>query len=705
MTPANERVVAEICVELDGLPLAIELAAARIKLLSPQALLSRLSQRFQVLTSATQNIPARHQTLHSTIKWSYELLGANEQRLFRQLAVFAGGWTAQAAEAVCSVDTTLPVLDLISSLLDKSLLLRTERESEVDTEPRLSMLVSVREFGLENLRESEEWDSAHRAYAAYYLALAEEAERNLEGAGQLEWLARLEQEYKNLRAALRWLIEVQATEEAWRLCCALTNFWLIRGNIAEGVRWAELALALPYAGGATKLRARMLCCAGQLVYLSHDNSTAFSYLEESVAFFRRSGDRQELSAALDQLGYSCYESGDAQRGYGLLAEGLALSRTNGTPSMLASVLRNLGVVERERNNFAQARSYLTESVALYRKAANELGLARALAGLAFLEVREGNLAKAVQWYEESLPLSRKLGDRQGLAETLNLLGSMVKKQGDEVRGNSYVAEALAVARETGDKEEIAQALGYKARQAVERGDLDQAAMLAWEGLALRRETGMKGVISYQLNQVGRIVRDQGDRARAVALFREGVTLAQEIGWHTEIAWNLLGLASIACLEIQPVQAARLLGAAQGLLDRQMDFDQDDRAEHDRLAEQLRAQLSDAALAAALAEGRKLTPEQALALAAPTSAAKTAAQASAALSTPAIALRPTYPDDLTPREVEVLHLLARGWTDAQIAEHLVISPRTVNRHTSSIYDKIGVSSRSAAVRYAIDKKLA
>ncbi|HEY6407500.1 MAG TPA: adenylate/guanylate cyclase domain-containing protein, partial [Ktedonobacteraceae bacterium] len=280
LNATNARIVAAICVRLDGLPLAIELAAARMKLLSPQKLLARLSRRLAILTGGARDLPARQQTLRNTIEWSYHLLTAWEQRLFRRLSVFVGGCTLQAAEAVCTVpdDGAGQVLDGIASLVDKSLLKRLEQTGEGSEEPRLLMLETIREYGLEALTTSGEEQAARQAHADYFLLLAEEAEPALKGPLLVEWLERLEQEHDNLRAALRWAVEGGRADLALRVGVALERFWVVRGHRNEGLAFLERALVAE-AEIATDLRAKALLAAARLAFIQshYDQGEALAY--------------------------------------------------------------------------------------------------------------------------------------------------------------------------------------------------------------------------------------------------------------------------------------------------------------------------------------------------------------------------------------------------------------------------------------------
>jgi predicted ATPase/DNA-binding CsgD family transcriptional regulator len=653
LTRTNARPIAEICVRLDGLPLAIELAAARIKVLPPQALLARLSQLFQVLTGGARTQPLRHQTLRNSLQWSYDLLDTDEQRLFRRLSVFAG-WTLEAVEALEKAlnedeTSTLSVLDGIASLLDKSLLVQRAREGK---DPRLIMLRTVREYALELLRESGEIEPCQRAHALYFLTFVEEAHLHLKGPQQTTWLEQLERERANLWAALAWLIEHREAELALRFCGALWWFWYLRGYWSEGRRWLEGALGLAQAEGSTAARAKALYGAGNLAYHLDDYAAARLLLEESIEIYRKLENKRELASALGALGVLVHMQGDLVTARPLLKESEMLLRTLGSKWELAYLLRRLG----QRT------------------------------------LQEGNVAKAVAYAQEGLALAREQGDRSLIATALLTLGHIAGVQGDLPQAASRIQEGLTMARELGDKSLIALALQNLGYLDALRGDLTRAVVRAQQGLALARELGDKNYINHTLHSLGYIASLQGDTKQAAIWFQEGLSVAQEIGDETQVGWHLIGLAGVAVAEGQPVRAARLLGAAETRIDVQVSMNDAERADYTRTVESVRGKLGEKIFTAVWAEGRSMTPEQALA--APE-------KAPAPVSPPAA---PTYPDGLTAREVQILRLLAAGPTVAEIAAHLVISPRTVTTHITTIYRKIQVSTRSAATRYAIEHKL-
>ena len=659
LTSTNARSIAEICVRLDGLPLAIELAAARIKLLPPQALLARLSQLFQVLTTGSRTLPPRHQTLRNALQWSYDLLDDEEQRLFRRLSVFVGGWTLEAVEAMEKAldereDAVLSVLDRVASLLDKTLLVQ---RAHSDGEPRLIMLLTVREYALELLRESGEIEKCQHAHALYFLTFVEEAELHLKGPQQTIWLTRLELEQENLRAALAWLIKHEEAEFALRFCGALSWFWYLRGYWSEGRGWLEGALGLAQAGGLTSARAKALHGAGNLAYYQDDYAIARSLLEESVQIYRKLGNKREFADVLGALGVLLHVQGDLVTARPLLEESEMLCRTPGSKWELAYLLRKL----------------------------------------AYVASRQGNLVQATKYAQEGLMLARELGDKSLIAMTLLTLGDIAASQGDLTQAVARDQEGLMLARELGNKSLIGIALQNLGYLAALQGNLTQATVRTQEGLSLARGLGDKTFITAILHTFGYVAELRGDITQAAACYQEGLTVAQEIGYEKYIGLHLIGLAEVAAAEGQPNRATRLFGVAGTILDVKVDMNTAELENYERAVENVRSKLGEQAFTAAWAEGRTMTPEQALA--APERAPVT--HTPALVSAPSV---PGYPDGLTAREVEVLRLLAAGQTVAQIAEQLVISPRTVSTHITSIYGKIQVNSRSAATRYAIEHKL-
>jgi predicted ATPase/DNA-binding CsgD family transcriptional regulator len=484
LTATNAAAVAEICRRLDGLPLAIELAAARVTVLPPAKLLARLDPSLPVLVNGARDLPARLQTMRETIAWSYDLLMPEEQALFRRLAVFAGGFTLEGAEYVgreTSPVSPVSVLDGIASLVDKSLLRRDEGTSP-EGEPRYSMLETIREFGLEQLEAHAEADDSRRRHAGYYLALAEAEEQKLRGRDQGGPLTRLRDEHDNLRAALGWsLTAADGAETALRLAAALHWFWFLHGHYREGRRWLEEALARsvamePHAGTA-QTRAKALAGAGMLAYPQGDYAAARARLEESIAIGRNLGDPASVAYALCFLGIGDLLRRDLAALQSLVEESVARSRAAGDRWGLATSLSTLGILAILTERLDQAAGPLAEGLALAREMGETWGLAWVLQCAGELARAQGDDERARALYEESLALYHELGHRYMAATVLHNLGYVAQHEGELPRALASFAEALAEHAKHGDREIIGLCLGGVAGMVGLLGQPEQAARL------------------------------------------------------------------------------------------------------------------------------------------------------------------------------------------------------------------------------------
>src|SRR6266700_2881324 len=660
LTTVNAQAVAEICVRLDGLPLAIELAAARSKMLPPLALLARLGQRFTLLTSGAQDVPARQQTLRNTIAWSYDLLDPGEQRLFRRLSVF----TPEALEALYTTLGDEPglVLDGIASLIDKSLLQQTEQEAK---EPRFVMLETIREYGREALTVRGEMEATRQAHAVFYLALAEAAELEWEGPQEAVSFARLEQEHDNLRATMSWLLERGEAEMALRLCTALWWFWEWADYVYEG--WSFLERALEGSEEvAVPLRAKALWSAGNLA----------SY-----------------------LGY--FERGEA-----LCQESLALFRAIGDTKGTGTAVFQLAWIADLKCDFAAARSRYEESLVLSREVGDKSLVAWALSFLAGIAVQQGEYARARPLLEEGLALFRASGEKTGEASSLLCLAVMLFGQGDLARAHAVAEESLALKKEIGTRSAEAEVLSVLAEITFYQGDTTTARLLLEKICAFYREVGNERQLAWTLSLLAKVIAAQGDLAAARAFYEESLNRAKGVNSNLSflnLAPALEGLAAVVAAQGEPTWATRLWGTAQAQRDAySIPLPPIYRADYERSLAATRAQLGEKTFAAARAEGRAMTLDEVLAARgpAPVLMPDPMEQPSPASAKSAV----TYPNDLTAREVEVLRLVAQGLTNAQIAEQLVIRPFTVNNHVRSIFGKLGVTNRSAATRYAMEHHL-
>lgn len=597
VTEGNVAAVAQLCHRVDGIPLAIELAAARVKVLGVDQIVARLDDRFRFLTHGNRTALPRHQTLRAAMDWSYSLLSGQERALLRRLSVFIGGWTLQAAEVACSGEgvAVSDVLDLLAQLVDKSLV-EVERQSG---ETRYRLLETIRQYALDRLLEAmpaSRWAACVTAalprsrgftvlwprvgevagvrgrHFDWCLELAEQAEPELFGPREEAWGARLEVEHDNLRAALAWGLTDPGGDASLRLAGALGRFWFLHGHVREGRRWLERAL-LHGGGSAVPARAKALGYAGTLARVQGDYERATTFGRESLDLFTGLGDRRGIALTLLQLG----------------------------------------------------------AVAQHRR----------------------DLADANRLFMESLERYREVEDPWGHATALTYLGEVARNQGDDDTAASYYEESLIIAR----------------------------------------KAGLQSAIAISLGQLGAVSLRQGNHRRGATLYREALILNRRLGVKGGIVATLSGLAGAAVAEGKPERAARLLGAAEGLRDAiSVLLPTTDRSDYERYIISARRTLTEDTFASTWADGRTMTLEQAVDYALAPDAAQSQSRP-----------QPAGRGLLTPREWEVAELIARGLSNREIAEALVITERTAESHVQHILDKLGVTSRGRIAAWTVERR--
>ena len=586
--------IRQICGHLDCLPLAIELAAVRAKVLSPAAMLTRVEHPLELLTSGSRDAPARHRALRDTIDWSVELLNDDERTLFRRLSVFVGGCMLEAVEEVCGGD-----LDALGSLVDNSLV-------RVDGE-RFGMLETIREYAGELLDSSAEAEDIRRAHASYYLRLAQAATTGLAVSDQAMWRATLESDHDNLRAALRFSLDGGDASTALQLCAVLWRFWLERGYLSEGRLWLDDALTA--SAEASLARARALSGSGVLAHYQGDYDRAEQLSHETL----------ELSRSLDD------------------AKGVAEAYTG------------IALVRRTRGDIPEAERLFQEALSVYESLGDEAAAARTLDRLAMSLVVAGDHDRARPLFERSLALFRRLGDSHGIA--LGLYGlAVTRPAGAHVAALAQVDESLDILRAVDDRRTFGKVLWCSAGINADLGDAETAAAQYEESLTLFVEFGDRWFCGLVLESAAFVAAEVGDAERAVSLLGAA-----------DAIWSALDVPLMGYL----------------------------RERHHRTLGEASSRLGDGRFAAAWEEGRRIPLSATIDLLA-------AVPASAGVDAP---------EGLTAREVEVLAMVATGRTDAEVAEHLVVSLRTVHAHLRSIYRKLGVHTRSAATRYALEHGLA
>jgi predicted ATPase len=550
LTEENSPLIAEICTRLDGLPLALELAAARIKLLPPAQLLARLSSRLSLLTGGARDLPMRHQTLRSTIAWSYDLLSSEEKCLFRRMAVFNGGCTLDAAE-ILLCDPSLDLLEVLASLLDKSMLRQVD---DPEGQPRYLMLETLREFALERLDESGEEDDLRQRHAYFFLQLAEQAEKEMEGPHQAEWFDRLENDHDNLRAALDWSMEKMKAEEPdlihpsslilhpYKLAGALWRFWWYRGYCQEGRRRLDTLLAQKQTITSVeykKARLKALDAAGRLAFNQGDSEAAQGFFEESLSIAQELEDKSAIAGALQNLGMVAGQRNDYASLRQRYAESLELLRQLQDKAGLGALLHKLGAEAARQGDIQEAHARYTESLALRRQLGDEVNMTLTLNNLGVLAARQGDYAAARTLFEECLVIKRKLKDRPGMSYLLNNLGLLACKLGDYTTAQARLEEARIIKEQQGDKPGLSYVLNCLGIAARNQGQLEEALSFFELSMSLKHELGDRSIYSTSLNELGHVFIMKGDYTQARTYLDESLALAQEFNDKPTVAESLM----------------------------------------------------------------------------------------------------------------------------------------------------------------------
>lgn len=477
----NAPIAAAICVQLDGLPLAIELAAARIRFYEPQTLLLRLASRLEVLSGGPRDFPARHRTLRSTLAWSYDLLDDDEKLLFARLGAFAGGCTLADAQLVCGENLELDLEVGLESLVVKSLL-RVEAAGEA----RFEMLETMREYALEKLAETGELAAMQERHAHYFEVMAEKAASDFFGPHEPKWLVKLEAEHDNLRAALQWcLISDETAQSGLSFIAHLARFWATRGYFTEGRSWLAEIQRLPRADQHTRARADALHGIGLCAYYQCDYAAAQTLYEEASTIYQELGDQLSAAATLVSIGVVRVEIGDYDLALVLFKKAYDIIRRTDELTGSAWVLTELGFGAMRAGDLHQAQLWLEEGLTLYRQADDTVGESLALSGLGEIAVRTGALEQATQLLEESLRLRKQIGQKWGIAATLGSLAWAALRQHDLEQATQILNESLLIRIDINDKGGIAWSLEKFAEIAYRQGDIGQAVRLYGAAAAIR----------------------------------------------------------------------------------------------------------------------------------------------------------------------------------------------------------------------------
>lgn len=655
LTSANVKTVVEICRRLDGIPLALELAATRIKVLSPETLLDRLSHRLQVLTSGPRDLPPRLRTMRDAIAWSHDLLSPDERALFRRLAVFPGTFSLEAAEQGTgdrgqgtdgqNEHTAPSTLDLITALVDESLVLRGDDEAG-DT--RYSMFQTIWEFAQERLAESGEEQQTREAHARYFCTLCERAAPELIGVDQNAWLDRLECDHDNLRAALSWAIEYRQVSLAQRFGAALWRFWWVRGHVLEGKRWFD-----------------------QILELGDEGPT----LERGTSIYGAGAMAEHL--------------GDYDRAPELYRAALEVARIGGHRFLTAQTTEALGLVAQDQGQYDEAVKFHLEARAIYDDLGHRRGLISTTHNLGSISYYRGDIADAQERYLETLRLIREIGDSRAISMVLGNLGVIALAQCDFGRAKQYQEETLTHTRAA--KDDLATGIALINLADAERnlGNLDRAEELHRDAFPLFEKIGSLRLIANAHHGMGRIAQARGDSARAVEHLTRALSLAHDSHDSASIAACLESLAIEASGLGDPPRGVKYLGSAEtlreGIGSKRTGADAQ---EYDRNLAAMKSAIGSARFELAWSEGATADLDDIV------------RDASTLVSLVATAGPESLADDvaarrlgLTRRELDVLRRFVAGNTNAEIAETLAISVPTVTTIVGNIYTKLGVDSRA------------
>ena len=554
----NAPVIAEICARLDGLPLALELAAARIRVLTPRAMLQRLGQSLKLLAGGARDLPERQQTIRNTIQWSCDLLSDEEQRLFRRLAVFVGGFTLEAAEAICN-DTgaeDLDVLDGVASLVDKSLL---QQREQADGEPRFSMLLTIKEYGLEQLEANGETAATEQAHTDYFLALAEKAEPQLTGANPKHWLDQLEQEHDNLRAVFERALQQGQADEGLRLAGAIWRFWSLRSHFREGRERLETLLKATETAAPTTLRAKVLSGAATLEQNQGDYEVARVLFEEVLHIRRTLNDKPGIAAALTSLGWVGWRQNEYERAWTLSEEAAALQQELGNQPGVIQARNTLAWVAHHRGDYEQARTLHEECIAFRQKSGDKHRHAFSLGMLGWTLQKLNRVEEAVRFVDESLHVMQELGDRQMVAWLSGHRGNLALDQGDHALAESLSELSRTIFAEIGDRYGLAHPLTLLAELRLLEGDATTAKRHLAESLRLRLAVRDRYGIANSLERLAWVAEHEqqwenaarllgaAEALRALIGVRLGITDEPRFAQHKQAVLAALGPERFATL--------------------------------------------------------------------------------------------------------------------------------------------------------------
>ncbi len=612
LTDENASFVAQICHRLDGIPLAIELAAARVRALSVEQIAERLDDRFRLLTGGSRAALPRQQTLRALIDWSYQLLSEDERLLFRRLAVFVGGWTLDAAESVCGGERSgFDVLELMTHLVDKSLVNIEHGAGE----SRYHRLETIRQYAREKLFDTEEVVSLRDQHLAYFAGLAERAEMELQGRAQRKWLARLEAEHDNLRAALEWSLKAQP-ETGLRIAAALREFWDTHGHLTDARKWLETMLDATKNIPPTPVRVKAIFAAALFSSRQSDLEGWKARQDEGLALAESFDDTRGIAQGLVSHGlFKEYFENNIEAAESYYRRALEYGRKLGDKLLLGQLLGPLAGCALKRYEYARAEEIYRESLSLFREVENTKEIAGAFGNLAEVALSQRDYESARVSAEESLALYRELDDKHGIATALRTLSNASHNQGNIRQAQMAAEQGVILFRQLGDRACLGLTLSALARHIYGQGDVGRADEIVQEAVKVLHDVGEISAEIGALDVAGRVALAQGDMFKGQEYFRDGISHLKDAKEVSQLPSLLEGWANMLARSSQTQNAILLLGAAEALREQihlaRMQFET---AEYAALISLLRGQVDESTFEKTWRDGRAMTTEQAIELA-------------------------------------------------------------------------------------------
>jgi predicted ATPase/DNA-binding CsgD family transcriptional regulator len=725
LTPANFEAVVQVCRAVDGIPLALELAAARLRIMPIEQIAIRLTEQpgahLHLLSQGMRTAPSRQQTLRATLDWSYALLSPREQRLLQRVALFAGGWTLEAAEAVCA-DAEIPqeeILDLLGQLVNKSLVVVSEESTLTEAgevaslHARYRLLETVRQYTYEKLQDGGEEQELQKRHIAYFLFLAQQADAILRGRKQRIWLHRLDCERDNLRAALTYALHIPAAQHGLQLASALAWYWIMRTSFSEGGLWLQEMLSL-VRDEDPHIRATALYRAGIVAWFRSDFQHLADYSEQSLALFSLLNDTRGIGCSLSNLVELTRWRGDYSSALQLGEQALVALQEAEDTWTIAFTHLPLMVIQRQQGNTSEALLLGKKAMALFRVLGDNWGLAIVLHLLGLTFSNAGDSAQATLYLQESIHLFQSFGDTNGKAGALHALGINLFRQGRQAEARCVLEECKELLNERGNVRFVAQVLLDEGQMNVQQSSYECAISCFKECLVLSQQNEDLRRTGTALYFLGVIALQQGKSYDAASLLQESLAALSQDGNKILLIDCIEALALLmAQKRVQSGEAQQVvrwlgsvhsmretIGAPSPALLRPL---------YEEVIAMLDTMLDEGAFQAAFQQGQTLTREQVVEDMRFSDIAERISTTAQPIALTALRERQsssseTLLESLTNRELEVLRLIAVGQSNAHVAQTLSISSGTVKTHLNSIYSKFAVKSRTAAIHYARERRI-